>query len=145
MRKNKKYKIVVNNKIKAYGQTDTRTKLIEINRKKHKGNKKELADTIKHEITHIQHPKWTEKKVANSTPELKDQSKSLEEKMLAKLKDAKKSRNYKKGALKRKFHMKSDEKIEPGSFIRKFNENKGQIIRNNQPISKVRIARMGLV
>lgn len=49
--------------------------------------------------------------------------------LLAKLKNApeerKKKMNYKKGALKRKFHMKSDEKIEPGSFIRKFNENKG--------------------
>lgn len=139
MKRNKKYKIVVNNKIKAYGQSDTRTKLIEVNKKKHKGNKKELADTVLHEIKHLQHPKWSEKKVANSTPELENQSESLRQKMLAKLKDAQKTRNYKKGALKRKFHMKSDEKVVPGSFISKMNEMKQKrITSNNQSGSKAR-------
>ena len=58
----KKPKIVINNKIRAYGTEDDKTGVIEINKKKHKGDKAELRDTIAHELYHFKHPKATEKK-----------------------------------------------------------------------------------
>jgi hypothetical protein len=125
MKKNRKYKIVINNKLKAFGQTDTKTKLIEINKKKHKGDKKQLADTVKHEIFHAKHPKATEKTTYKKTD---IHSKKEEMKFLAKLKNVKRKKlNYKKGALKRKFKMKSFEPVEPGSFIRKSQDLKRQV------------------
>jgi hypothetical protein len=63
----KKPKIKVNNHMKAYGTEDDRTGVIEINKKKHKGDKSELKDTIAHELYHFKHPKATEKKTYKST------------------------------------------------------------------------------
>jgi len=145
MKKNKKYKIVINNKLKAFGQTDTSKKLIEINKKKHKGDKAQLADTIKHEKYHAAHPKASEKTTYKKTDV---HSKSEEMNLLAKLKNApletKKKLNYKKGSLKRKFGMKGSTK--PGDFIAKANAMKQKrVINNNQSASRVRVARMGLV
>ncbi len=61
-------KLAVNNKMKgALGKAEfkknTPTGKIEINVKAHKGDKAELASTIKHEILHVKHPKMTEKEV----------------------------------------------------------------------------------
>ncbi len=52
--------------------------------------------------------------------------------------------NYKIGALKRKFKT-GKEDMEPGTFISKANEQKGQITSNKQPISKEKLSIMGLV
>ena len=59
----RKYKIVINNHIRAFGQTDDKTGVVEINRKKHKGDRQELANTVKHELMHVHHPKMHEKTV----------------------------------------------------------------------------------
>ena len=67
MPKVKRLKIRVNNKIRSYGQEDDRTGEIQINVRKHKGDKKELADTIKHEVIHLHHPKMHEKTVYKKT------------------------------------------------------------------------------
>jgi len=52
--------------------------------------------------------------------------------------------NYNEGVLKRKFKMgKVDPK--PGDFITKMNELKRSNIKSNTPISKKRLAIMGLI
>ena len=60
-------KIRVNNKIRSYGTFDEKTGLIEINKNKHKGDKEELANTLKHELYHKQHPQATEKETYRKT------------------------------------------------------------------------------
>lgn len=115
----KKYKIKVNNKMKgALGAMDPKTNEVFINVKKHKGDKKELASTIKHELMHIKHPKMTEKQVYKRTAKTKI-SPQEQSKLLAKLRH--KKLNYKVGAIKRKLKFKKDEKVETGSLIRKAN------------------------
>lgn len=71
----KKYKFVVDNRLKfkgqpIFGETDDKKRIIKINKKlsKKKTKKKlnahkypELADTIYHENLHAKHPKMTEK------------------------------------------------------------------------------------
>lgn len=44
---------------------------VEINVKAHKGNKAELASTVKHELMHVNHPKMTEKEVYKRTAKTK--------------------------------------------------------------------------
>lgn len=51
--------------------------------------------------------------------------------------------NYQIGALKRKYKTGKD--AEPGTFISKVNENKKEIINNNQSVSKKKLSIMGLV
>lgn len=124
----KKAKFKINNKMKPYGMTDTSSGVVQINVKKHKGDRRQLADTIKHELIHVKHPKMHEKAVYKKTkPEL---SKATEDKLIAKLRM--KQINYKIGAGKRKYKLKSPE---PGALITKYNEAK----------SKARLAIMGLV
>lgn len=138
----KKPKIVINNKMKAFGQTDVKTKVVEINKKKHKGDKKQLADTIKHELYHVKHPKATEKQTYKNTGKLENMSNSEQNKLIAKLRM--KKINYKGGAMKRKLKMKGD--LKAGDMISKMNEQKRSNIKsNNQPISKERLAIMGMV
>ena len=115
----KKPKFVINNKIKGYGQMDTKTNLIEINKKKHKGDRRELADTIKHEWLHVKHPKMHEKMVYKKTGEI---SRAEQDKLIAKLRM--KKLNYKSGAIKRKLKIHAGEKTEPGTFISKMNAQK---------------------
>jgi hypothetical protein len=67
VKKHKKLKIKVDNKLKAYGEEDDKNGQIKINIKKHKGNKSELADTIRHELIHLHHPKMHEKTVYKKT------------------------------------------------------------------------------
>lgn len=109
--KNKaKPKFRINNKMKALGRMDTKTNVIEINKKKHKGDKKELADTIKHELTHVKHPKMKEKQVYKSTDKM---TSGERQRMLSKLKGL----HYKQGSLKRKYKM-GRTATQPGDFIR---------------------------
>lgn len=82
----KKRRIKVNNKLNAFGQEDDQTGTIEINKKKHKGDKQELADTILHEITHAKHPKMKEKNVYKSTPKKGKIPKRKVKQLLKKLK-----------------------------------------------------------
>lgn len=56
-----KAKIKVDNHLKYFGETDTKTGVVKINVKKHKGNRQELANTLKHELYHVKHPKAFEK------------------------------------------------------------------------------------
>ncbi len=130
----KKPHITVNNKMKgAMGRMNTSTNKIEVNLKAHKGDKKELASTIKHELMHVKHPKMTEKEVYKKTAKTKIGPEERA-KLLSKLK--RKSINYKVGALKRRFKMKRSEKTEPGTFIRK---------ANDQKLSKKEMAIRGLI
>lgn len=59
----KKPKFKIDNHLKAYGEEDDRTGVIKVNVKKHKGDKQELANTVKHELMHFHHPKMKEKTV----------------------------------------------------------------------------------
>lgn len=121
----KKVKIVINNKMRdTFGRTYDGSNKIEINLKHHKGDKAELASTIKHELLHVNHPKMTEKAIYKKSAKTKIPSEE-QSKLLAKLRG--KKMNYKKGALKRKFKMKRDEKVEPGTFISKANSFKAGI------------------
>lgn len=143
----KKLKIVKNNKLKGalgaatFKKGNIPTGKIEINVKKHKGDLKELASTIKHEMLHVKHPKMTEKEVYKKSKKTAI-SPMEQSKLLAKLKM--KSLNYKGGAIKRKFKM-GNGKTKTGAFITKMNESKRSNINSNKPISKKRVAIMGLV
>lgn len=108
----KKTKLVINNHIKSYGQVDMDSHKVEVNVKKHKGDKKQLADTIKHELLHIKHPAMKEKDVYKKTGTI---SRKEQDALLAKLRT--KKLNYKSGAIKRKLHIHKGEKTEPGTFI----------------------------
>lgn len=81
----KKYKISVDNKLKgSLGEMDTKTNHIKINVKAHKGDRAELASTIKHELMHVNKPKATEKEVYKATRKTKI-SPSEQSKLIAKL------------------------------------------------------------
>lgn len=127
-----KMKIVVNNKMKGglgaseFKKGNKPTGKIEINVKKHKGDKAELASTIKHELMHVKHPNMTEKEVYKRTAKTKIAPEE-QSKLIAKLKT--KRLNYKTGALKRKYKISSSDKIEPGEFIRRANEAKANFKR----------------
>jgi hypothetical protein len=140
-RKKLKPKIVVDNKLKGYGQTDTNTGVVKINKKKHKGDKKQLADTIKHEMYHVKHPKATEKTTYKMTGKLENMSMAEQNKLIAKLRM--KKLNYSQGAVKRKLHWKGSAK--PGDLISKMNESKiNRKVNLNSP-SKQNVAIRGLV
>lgn len=63
-----KYKVKIDNKMRAFGDTDFQKKLIRINKRKSlKSGPGELLDTIKHELTHAKHPKMGEKRVRSVT------------------------------------------------------------------------------
>lgn len=120
--KRKKYKIVVNNKLKgSYGAMNPKTNKIEINLKAHKGDARELASTVKHELLHVNHPKMTEKQVYKKSAKTK-LSYAEEQKMLAKLRNRK--LNYKTGAIKRKLSITKGESVKPGDLIAKMNAQK---------------------
>jgi hypothetical protein len=138
--KKPKVKIKINNKMKAFGQTDVRTGVVEINRKKHKNNKKELADTIKHEIYHIKHPKASEKSTIKNTGKLENMSNTEQNNLIAKLRH--KKLNYQTGVIKRKLKMKGE--VKAGSMIEKMNEQRS-IINTKRPLSKTNLAILGMV
>lgn len=124
--------------MKSYGSYDTNTGILEVNKKKNK-SKRELADTVAHELTHRKHPKMKEKTVQKlNAPEL---SREQQNKLVAKLRN--KKINYRTGAIKRKLKMKG--KTQPGDMISKANENKPRLLNTNSPFSKKRLAILGLV
>ena len=66
----KKYRVKVDNKQKAFAETDTKKKTIKINVKKSKAThqKGELLDTLAHEtLGHAMHPNMSEKNVRKMT------------------------------------------------------------------------------
>lgn len=69
----KKYRRIVDNRMKWYGETDTDKKIIKVNKRKsknkptHKKRHPEVLDTIVHEETHARHPEMHEKTVRIET------------------------------------------------------------------------------
>lgn len=115
---------------------------IEVDVKKHKSDKRELASTIKHELLHVKHPKMTEKDVYKKSQKAKispmEQSKLISKLRMKKL-------NYKGGAIKRKFKM-GNVNARPGEMIAKMNESKqSKITSNKSQLSKRNLAIRGLV
>jgi len=111
----KKKRIVVDNHLKgSFGETEITTgkpTVIKINVKKHKGDRAELADTIKHELMHAKHPKMHEKTVYKKMRV--PMSQTEQDAMVAKLRH--KTLNMKVGAIKRK--LKIHHKTQPGELI----------------------------
>ena len=76
-----KYRVKIDNKMRYFGETDTKKKVIKINKRKSKstGTKGELIDSINHEVQHAKHPhlseRQTEKRTINSTNKLSKKSK----------------------------------------------------------------------
>jgi len=116
--------------MRSYGSADTKTGAVHINVKKHKGDKKQLADSIKHEIYHVKHPKASEKATIKNTGKLENISRQEQDRLIAKLRM--KKINYKQGATKRKLKMKGETK--PGDLIQKSNEgNPPRLLYTNSP------------
>jgi len=72
MKKNAGWKFVVDDHLRAYGETDFDKKVIKINKKKAKksakaGVKGELIDGITHEIHHMKNPKASEEATIRAT------------------------------------------------------------------------------
>lgn len=145
----RKAKLIVKNKMRGalgmsfFDKNNNPSGKIHINVKKHKGDKAELASTIKHELMHVKHPNATEKEVYKATAKTKIPP-AEQNKLIAKLRM--KNINQKQGAVKRKFKM-GKEPTKPGDLISKMNESKKSNIKsNNSSTPKVqRIAIMGLV
>ena len=123
-RAKKKGKIEVDNKIKgSYGETilkKGKPAVVKINVKKHKGNRAELADTIKHELYHVKHPNTKEKAVQKAMP--KEISREEQDRLISKLRT--KKLNYKTGAFKRKLHIPRTQSTKPGDLINAANATK---------------------
>ena len=137
VKRKKKAKFIINNKLKSYGEMNTKTNVVEINKKKHKGDKAELADTIKHELLHVKHPKMREKTVYKKTGHISHLEQS---KLVAKLRM--KKINYRLGATKRKLGVKH--KVEPGELITKYNSQKTARNKDRMAIP-VKVGIMGMV
>lgn len=116
--------------MKAYGTYEDKTGVLEINRKKHKGNLAEEADSLKHELYHRAHPKATEKTTYQKTHTAMKEMTYNEKVALANKVRAKNS-HYVQGAVKRKLGISKHEKMQPGSLIQKMNELK--VVKRNQP------------
>jgi len=125
-----KVKLTVNNRMRGSlgrinldrkGKKVGKKLKVEINVKAHKGDKKELASSIKHELTHAKYPKMSEKEVYKRTRKTKitpqEQTNLLSKLRMAKI-------NNKIGAIKRKLKIGRKDRVEPGTFISKINESK---------------------
>ena len=136
--KRKNLKVKINNRIKAFGEEQNG--VITLNLAKHKGNAKELADTVFHESYHAKHPAATEKKTYQVTKKaMKVMPLSEKEKLAAKVK----TNHYAQGALKRKFKM-GRVHLKTGDLITRMNESKSSQKQTNKP-SLRRIAVDGMV
>lgn len=142
--KKKKAKVMVNNKIRAFGQMDPKTNVVEINVRKHKGDKTELANSIHHELLHVKYPNMKEKEVANKADkETLQMSPAEKNALVAKVRG--KKLHYKQGAMKRKFKLGRMD-AEPGTFISQVNENRQErIINGEQPRDDKDLAVYGLI
>ncbi len=145
-RKNKKAKFVINNKMKGdFGAMTPKTNKIEINLKQHmkkgKLDKAELASTIKHELLHVKHPKMAEKEVYKKSAKTKIPPME-QHKLLSKLRN--RTRNYKVGALKRKFKLgRGDTK--PGEFISKVTNSSPYAEGVKETVNPTQIGIRGLI
>jgi len=135
-----KRKIVVDNHIKAFGEEEGGT--IKVNVRKHKGDVKELADTVYHETFHAKHPQATEKTTYKKTKvAMKEMSLSGKRALADKVK--RKTMHYKAGAIKRKYKM-GRGNVEPGAMYKKYKETTAK--KSSSPKKSVRkISIMGLV
>lgn len=139
----KKYKMKVDNKIKSYGWMDPKTNQIKINVKSHKGDKAELASTIKHELMHVNHPKRTEREVTKLTAKTKIPPAEQRE-LLKKLHRTQLAKNV--SSLKKRFKMKPGEEVVPGSFINRAKEQSRNVAQPSDGMSVAkRVAISGLV
>lgn len=133
MRAKRKIRISVNNSLKEFGNEEGGK--IQINVKKHKGDKAELSDTIHHEILHAKHPQASEKAIQKKTKiDMSKMTYSEKEKLASKVRM--KKINYKIGSIKRKLKVSRQDKVEPGDMINKYSQTKP---------SRERIAIDGLV
>ena len=117
----KKKGIFVNNKLREFGNEENGR--IEINIRKHKGDKAELADTLKHELLHRRHEKAHEKTIYKKTRLAMDKMSYAEKEAMVK-KIRMKKLNYKSGAIKRKLKINRHDKVAPGDMIKKANLSK---------------------
>ncbi len=120
-KKKKMPTVTVNNRLKgSFGATEivgNKPTKIEVNVKRHKGDKAELADTIHHEMMHAKHPNMKEKTVRNKTAnDMKTMSQAEKDKLVAKVR--RKKLNYATGAVKRKLKI-GAATTEPGELISK--------------------------
>jgi len=69
MKRVKGYKFKKDNKMRWYGETDLKNKIMKVNKKKAKKSnvKGELLNSIVHEHTHARHPKMHERTVQKVT------------------------------------------------------------------------------
>lgn len=83
--------------------------------KKHRGDKKELASTIKHELLHVKHPKMTEKEVYKKSAKTRIKPKE-ERSLVSKLKGSLRSK-----VSKAQKDIKAGKKVsfQPGELLRK--------------------------
>lgn len=94
----KKYKKVVDDHTKDFGDTDFDKHLIRINKtmNKKKGSQGELINTIAHEFNHVKHPRMKEKNIEKFTlktvKHLSKKSKAQDYKMFEKKKNARKKK-----------------------------------------------------
>jgi hypothetical protein len=74
----KGYKVMTDNHIGAFGETDTKKKVVKINLKKNRKSKRkgELSDTIAHEFIHVRHPRLSEKQTYKRTAKISQKEKS---------------------------------------------------------------------
>jgi len=123
VKRKKKIVIVKNNRLKEYGNEEGGK--IQINVAKHRGDKSELADTIKHELNHAKAPRASEKTIQKKTKvDMSKMSYAEKEALTKKLRM--KTLNYKLGAVKRRFKIHRHEKVERGDLINRMNESKVQ-------------------
>ena len=123
-----KAKISVNNKLKGSlgeinlnrkGEVEGKKLKIQINVKAHKGDKKELASTIKHELLHAKHPKMTEREVYRRSAKTKIAPQERHQ-LLSKLRNA--NITKKVNSLKSKMKMDPGTKVEPGDLFNRAKE-----------------------
>lgn len=106
--------VKVNNKGKWLGRVDLKTGLIEINKKRHKGNRREMLDTIVHEKLHLRHKNMKEKNIKRlTTKKIENMSYDEKQKHLAKVRMGK--INKRVGDIKRmiKYKVEPKETQEP--------------------------------
>lgn len=140
MKKKARPNITVNNKIPEYG-TEQGGKIV-VNVKKHKGNKAELIDTVKHELLHAKHPKAKEEVIRHKTKEaVREMSFAEKQSLVAKLRS--KHNHYAQGVIKRKLQIHG--KTQPGSLISAMNEQKVARKPNQSSSSNFKLGVEGLI
>lgn len=124
--------------MRSLGRMDTETNVIEVNKKAHKGDMKELASTVLHETLHVKHPKMTEKEVYKASAKTKidpDERRAL----LARLRGARITKTA--NALRKKYKV---EGSEPGAIYQKANAQKPIREKGSNPsLQKIEI--MGIM